>query len=90
MLNRIRETRTRNEDGVYTLTLEIPEKEFFLVYNDVDNESANDLLKQFLVFRQDDARLATVDINHDKKNHLINVISELNYLGNDHTDYPYN
>ncbi len=88
MLNRIRETRTRDEDGIYTLTLEIPEKEFFLVYNDVDNESANDLLKQYLVFRQDDARLATVDIKHDKNNHMVNVVSELNYLGNDHTDYP--
>lgn len=88
MLNRIRETRTRDEKGIYTLTLEIPEKEFFLVYNDVDNESANDLLKQYLIFRQDDARLATVDINHDKNNHMINVVSELNYLGNDHTDYP--
>ena len=88
MLNRIRETRTRDEKGIYTLTLEIPEKEFFLVYNDVDNESANDLLKQYLIFRQDDARLATVDINHDRNNHMINVVSELNYLGNDHTDYP--
>ncbi|SCG83070.1 hypothetical protein DW1_1499 [Proteiniborus sp. DW1] len=88
MLNRIREIRTRDKDGIYTLTLEIPEKEFFLVYNDVDNESANDLLKQYLIFRQDDARLTSVDIKHDKNNHMINVVSELNYLGNDHTDYP--
>ncbi|WIV10453.1 hypothetical protein [Proteiniborus sp. MB09-C3] len=88
MLNSIREIRRRDDEGIYTLTLEIPEKEFFLVYNDVDKQSANDLLKQYLIFRQDDARLDTVDIKHDKNNHIINVVSELNYLGNDHTDYP--
>ncbi|WP_352418900.1 hypothetical protein [Proteiniborus sp.] len=88
MLNSIRETRIRDEKGIYTLSLEIPEKEFFLVYNDVDKQSANDLLKQYLIFRQDDARLASVNIEHDKNNHIVNVVSELNYLGNDHTDYP--
>lgn len=88
MLNSIREIRTRDEKGIYTLTLEIPEKDFFLVYNDVDNQSANDLLKQYLIFRQDDARLASVSIEHDKNNHIVNVISELNYLDNEHTDYP--
>lgn len=87
MLNSIREIRTRDENGIYTLTLEIPEKEFFLVYNDVDIESANDLLKQYLVFRQDDARVDSVDIKYDKNKHIINVVSQLSYLGNDHTDY---
>lgn len=88
MLNSVREIRTRDEKGIYTLTLEIPEKEFFLVYNDVDKQSANDLLKQYLIFRQDDARLTSVEIEHNKNNHMINVVSELSYLGNDHTDYP--
>lgn len=88
MLNSIREIRTRDKEGIYTLTLEIPEKEFFLVYNDVDEQSANDLLKQYLIYRQDDARLESVEIKHNKNNHMINLVSELNYLDNDHTDYP--
>ncbi len=88
MLNSIREVRTRDEKGIYTLALEIPEKEFFLVYNDADEQSANDLLKQYLVFRQDDARLESVNIEYDKNNHMINIVSELSYLDNDHTDYP--
>jgi len=32
MLNRMNEVRIREKDGLYRLSLEIPEKEFFLIF----------------------------------------------------------
>lgn len=87
MFSSILETRKREKDGKYLLSLEIPEKEFFLVYDNADRESAKDLLKKFLVYRQDDARLENIDINYDKNKHIVNVVSELNYLDNDYTSF---
>ena len=87
MLNSIREIRVRNKKGLYNLTLEVPEKEFFLAYDDASNESAYDLIKQYLVYRQDDARPENIEIEYDRNKHIVSLSSELHYLENDHTDY---
>ena len=87
MINSIREVREREKNGLYHLKLEIPEKEFFLAYDDPDVEAAHDIIKQYLVHRQDDARPENIDIQYNKNSHMININSELHYLGNDHTDY---
>ena len=87
MLNSIREVRIRNSKGIYDLRLEIPEKEFFLVYDDANQESAHDLIKQYLVYREDDARPQNIGIEYDRNKHIVSVNSELHYLENDHTNY---
>ncbi len=87
MLNSIREVRVRNKKGLYDLTLEIPEKEYFLVYNDVNQESAHNIIKQYLVHREDDARPENIAIDYDRNKHMVSLTSELHYLENDHTDY---
>ncbi|MGF7056570.1 hypothetical protein [Brassicibacter mesophilus] len=87
MLNSIREIRVRNKKDLYNLMLEVPEKEFFQVYDDANKESAQDLIKQYLVYRQDDARPENIEIEYDRNKHIVSLSSELHYLGNDHTDY---
>ncbi len=86
MLNSISERRIKLKDK-YKLYLEVPEKEYMMVYNDEINlENARDILIQFLEYYQDDARIEDLSINHDKSNHSINIEANLSYIGNDHTD----
>jgi len=80
------EVRIREKDGLYRLSLEIPEKEFFLAYDDVDEEAAHDIIKQYLVHREDDGRPSNIEIHYDHNSHIVNLTSSLHYLGNDHTD----
>jgi len=87
MLNNIREIRTRSNKGLYNLTLEIPEKEFFQVYDDVNKESAYDIIKKYLIYREDDARPRNTEINYNKGKQIICLNSELHYLENDHSSY---
>ncbi|SHK43175.1 hypothetical protein [Tepidibacter formicigenes] len=87
MFTNIKEMRDKKENGTYNLTIEIPEKDFFKVYNSVNNNVANDLIRQYLVDVQDDARFDNVKIKHNKNRHTIRLTSELNYYGNEHTDY---
>ncbi|AFS77985.1 hypothetical protein Curi_c09690 [Gottschalkia acidurici 9a] len=88
MLNDIRETRSRDKDGLYQLTLEVSERDFFGLYDEVDKDSALDLLKQYLVYRQDDGRPSDIEIDHNKNNSIIVIKTKLHYLGNDHTEQP--
>ncbi|KNF09501.1 hypothetical protein CLPU_3c02810 [Gottschalkia purinilytica] len=87
MLNSIKETRIREDNGLHRITLEVPEKDFFEAYDEVDEHSAYDLLKQYLLYREDDGRPKNVDINYNKNSHIVTITTELHYLGNDHTDY---
>ncbi|OPJ57155.1 hypothetical protein [Alkalithermobacter paradoxus] len=87
MLNGIVEVREKRNDGLYNLTLEIPDKRYFEVYEDVDEENALDIINKYLISRQDDARPKNTKVKYDKNSHLIRLTSELHYLENDHTDY---
>lgn len=87
MLNSVREIRIRDGKELYHLKLEIPEEEYFQIYNDIDSDIAKDILSQYLLRRQDDGRLENIQIKHDKKNHTVNLTTELHYLENDHTDF---
>ncbi|SHG94967.1 hypothetical protein [Tepidibacter thalassicus] len=87
MFTNIKEMRKKRENGIYDLTIEIPEREFFKVYDSVNNNAADDLLRQYLVDVQDDARFDNVKIKHNKNRHTIRLTSELSYYKNEHTDY---
>lgn len=87
MLRNIRETRLRNKEGIYESTLEISEKDFFEAYEEIDNDSAKEVLSNYLMYKEDDARAHNISVNHDKNRHMVQIKCELNYLGNSHTDY---
>lgn len=85
MINSIRETRARKED-LYNVLLEIPEEEYFQIYNDVDEKSAEDILSEYLNYRGDDGRYSDIRIQHNKNIHIVNIYANLHYLDNDHTE----
>ena len=89
MLNSISERRVKLNDK-YKLYIEIPDKEFLMIYDDnISVENAQDALWQYLNYHQDDARIKNVDIIHDKNNHSINIEADLIYENNDHTTGRY-
>lgn len=84
MLDSILERRIRQRDG-YDLYLDIPEKEFYRIYEDLNKKSADDILNNFLHYHQDDGRPTDIAIKHNKNRRIITINAVLNYLDNDHT-----
>lgn len=84
LFNRIREKRIER-DGQYELTLQIPEDEYFDVYDTVKAEAANEILSNYLTLKQDDGRVGEVNISHNKNGHVVKIITDLHYTGNEHT-----
>jgi len=85
MLESIYNRRIKHDAG-YDLYLEVPESEYLLLYEDVSNEGGKEILQKFLQLQQDDGRPQNIEINHDKKNHIINIKALLQYEGNNHTE----
>lgn len=85
MLESVFDRRVKHEVG-YDLYLEIPEKEYLQIYEDVNNEAANDVVEQFLYLHQDDGRPQRVEVKHDKNNHTINIKALLTYEDNNHRE----
>lgn len=84
MLNSIFERRVRHEDG-YDLILEIPEREFYQIYENLDEGSAEEVISTFLEYHQDDGTPSDIEIKHNKNTHIVTISAMLNYLDNDHT-----
>ncbi len=85
MLNSIQDRRVRTEHG-YDLYLEIPEKAYLEVYEDVDHHSAENILKLYLEYYSDDGRPEELKVKHDRNNHTVNIHTHLVYENNTHTD----
>ncbi|KPU44135.1 hypothetical protein OXPF_23020 [Oxobacter pfennigii] len=85
MLNSIIAGRVR-DGSVYKMTLEVPEKEFFEIYSDLDNEAAEDILKQYMMYHADDGRYSDISILHDSNAHVVSIRAIMHYDGNDHTE----
>lgn len=85
LFNSIREKRIER-DGLYELTLQIPEEEYFNAYDTVKAEAANEILSNYLTLQQDDGRIGEVNIDHNKSGHVIKIQAALHYTGNDHTE----
>ena len=86
MLDSIFEQRTV-KDGVYGLSLTIHENDYFMVYDDVEQSHAQEIVDNYLVHRQDDGRPDDVQIKHNKNQHLVTIYANLHYTGNDKTTY---
>ena len=86
-MDNIREMRSKVEDGVYNLTLEVADGDYFGTYNDVDIKSGEDLVRNYLRSNSDDANFNDIKIKYNKNRHTVRVTVELNYNNNDNTDY---
>lgn len=82
MFNESRETRIATNNG-YHLTLQIPEDEYFLVYDSVSKNIADEILNHYLKIKQDDGQPKNINIKHNKNAHMVNVEADLNYINND-------
>lgn len=85
MLRSMVAVRRRDGDN-YRLVLELPEKEYFDIYEDIDREAAEDIVKQYITYNGDDGRYSGVSIHHHKNTHIVSVQATLNYNDNDHTE----
>ncbi|MFW6015452.1 MAG: hypothetical protein ACOCRK_03380 [bacterium] len=88
MLNNIYEERQRKEDGSYHMSLSIPRDDYLVVYGSQINDSnANDIVTQYLQYKEDDGRANNVMIFDYTDSDIINIEADINYTGNDHTNY---
>ena len=83
----MREMRSKVDDGIYNLTLEVADGAYFGTYNDVDVKSGEDLVRNYLRSNSDDARFNNIEIKYNENRHTVRVTAELDYENNDHTDY---
>lgn len=88
MLNSIREKRLLR-DGVYELTLQIPEDEYFDIYDSIKSETGEEILNNYFIYKQDDGRFEDVSIKHNKNGHIVDITAKVHYTGNDHTEATY-
>lgn len=84
MLNNIVTERERI-GSLYNVTLKMPGDEYFKIYEDLDHEAAEDILKQYLNYHGDDGRYSDVSIDYSKNTNIISINAKLHYEGNDHT-----
>ena len=88
MLNSIRDRRIER-DGLYKIALQVPEKEYFSTYDTVSADAADEILKNYLSFYEDDGVPFNTNISHNKNAHIIEITSELHYMENDHSKTRY-
>ncbi|GMQ57167.1 hypothetical protein AN1V17_15620 [Vallitalea sediminicola] len=87
MLNSIYETRTRLDEG-YHISLTIPKEEYTIIYgNDINEKNATDIVTEHLQHRDDDGEAHDIKIYDHEASNIIEIEAQLNYIGNEHTDY---
>lgn len=85
MLQSMSVTRERVND-VYNIRIDVPEKEYFEIYDDLDKEAARDILKQYMIYHGDEGRFEDTGIDWDKGSHIVSISAKLSYFENDHTE----
>ncbi len=78
-----------SHEGLTQIILEMPEKDYFQMYGQLNDEIAKDLLQQYLLYHNDDGRMGRVKIYYDKNDHVVRISSFLQYLGNEKTTHMY-
>lgn len=86
MLDSILEHRVFR-DGIYDISLIINEKDYFMIYDNISNENAQEIIENYLVHRQDDGRPNNIQIKHNKNHHIVSINARLHYTGNEGTAY---
>ena len=80
MLNTITETRKKEKIDLDILTLKILEKDFFRVYDNVDECAAYDLLRRYMIYKHDEGIPKEIEINFDDNQKIVTIVAKLNYL----------
>ncbi|HHU62756.1 MAG TPA: hypothetical protein GXZ32_00855 [Clostridiales bacterium] len=86
MYNSIRDIRQKTHDG-YRVILEIPEKDYINIYENIDRETASKVMANYLRYRNDDARPTNINIGRNKNRRIVNITVDLKILGNQKTDH---
>lgn len=86
MLDSILEHRVFR-DGIYDISLIINENDYFMIYDNLSNENAQEIIENYLVHRQDDGRPNNIQIKHNKNHHIVSINARLHYTGNEGTAY---
>lgn len=84
MLNSILEKRTV-EGERHSITLDIHEKEYFTIYEDIGEDAAREILENYLRYRADDGRPEEIKVKHNKNEHLVSIRADLYYTDNQKT-----
>jgi hypothetical protein len=72
--------------GMYAVILQIPQDEYFSVYDSINDNAATEIVKNYLYYRGDDGRPEKVKITHNHNDKIVNINLYLYYTGNDHTE----
>lgn len=75
------------DNGQHRMTLEISAEEFNRTYNELNKDIATEIVRNHLYNREDDGRPSNIKIEEQKNDGIIRISADINYLGNDHTDY---
>lgn len=86
-MDNMSEMRNRLNSGNYNLKLEIGEDAYFKTYDDVNNKSAEDVVRNYLRSNADDAEFSDLEIKHHRNRHTVSVCAKLSYNDGRHTDY---
>lgn len=86
MLDSIIESRENISNGVYNLKLQLSEKEFFAVYDEVNMEAAVDFIKRYLIYKEDGGRPKDIEINYDKESRVVIITTRLRYFKNEYIE----
>lgn len=75
------------EGNFHKIELQMSDKQFDYFYDDLDTESAHDLLRTYLDSKADDGRPENIGYKYDSNSHIIRITADLRYIGNNHTEY---
>lgn len=80
MLDEIIAKKNKSESDLYELELKISEKDFFVAYDEIDKDSAYDLLRKYLIYKEDFGIPTDVETSYNNKEKLVTITSNLRYL----------
>lgn len=86
-MDNMREMRNRLNNEDYNLILEIGENTYFKIYENINSQSAEDVVRNYLRSNADDAEFSNLQIKHHRDRHTVNVCAKLSYANDRHTDY---
>ncbi|WGX74960.1 hypothetical protein QJS64_12660 [Paraclostridium bifermentans] len=86
-MDNMSEMRNRLNSGNYNLKLEIGEDTYFKAYDNVNENSAEDVVRNYLRSNADDAEFSDLEIKHNRNRHTVSVCAKLSYNNTRHTDY---
>ena len=84
MISNIVETKERESMRLYQVELKVAEKDFFSAYDDFDKDSAYDLIKKYLIYKQDSGIPKDIEISYSSKERMLTITTQLYYPENIH------